>query len=676
MKDAPFEVTTSITRKLKSAMIAFAFFFLLFAIGIFLSSLGNFSGIQEIHSANVVSNLILRAIDGIETSNQNLSTVQSYKNLSDAQYSFKESQKLVRDAVSKAIAISEENKTVKDLLTRGLESIELYEESSKSIFTSAKKMGSELIVTKQFIMDSQEYLRKAHIAVQQNSDDTFKALYDNRYWPFVVAFFLSAIFFLFVVTFGFSISNKISRSIKNLSRAANKVAEGNFTYQAPIYEHDELGSLTYTFNKMVSSIHVGRSELNSTLDRIRKLQGITEKFSEALTADQVMEVSLNESFDAAQADSGVFSILRKDKEIVEIQRSVGIPESILKEWSSFPISIKGPLAEVIRLHKPMFFKSPDDFIKTYPELNDILDRMDVQALAFLPLIIGSECIGAISFNFRHHHPFSQADQDFFMAIANQCAQALHRSQLFDETREAVAVRDEFLSIASHELKTPLTPLKLQLQLLSRQIMKGEKEIPQAKILKMMNNFDLQLNRLSKLIEDLLDVSRITTGRLSLNLEKFNLAGMIYDVMAQYGHQLKQAIIKVHISSDKDIEGMFDRMRLEQVLINLLVNAAKYAPGKPIHVGLEKNNNLAVIRVTDQGPGIAPDDQERIFKRFERVKGSENIGGLGLGLYISSQIIKAHNGIIRVESEPGKGASFIIEIPIIENQNVERNVSSA
>jgi signal transduction histidine kinase len=324
----------------------------------------------------------------------------------------------------------------------------------------------------------------------------------------------------------------------------------------------------------------------------------------------------------------------------------------------------------------MFFKSPAEFLETYPELNVTLDQMDVQALAFLPLIIGSECIGAISFNFRHHHPFSQADQDFFMAIANQCAQALHRSRLFDETREAVAVRDEFLSIASHELKTPLTPLKLQLQLLSRQMTRGEKEIPHAKLLKMTNNFDLQLKRLSKLIEDLLDVSRITTGKLSLNLEKFNLAEMIYDVMGQYGQQLKQAIVKVHISSNKDIEGMFDRMRLEQVLINLLINAAKYAPGKPIHVVLEKNNNLAVIRVTDQGPGIAPDDQERIFKRFERVKGSENIGGLGLGLYISSQIIKAHNGIIRVESEPGKGASFIIELPIIENQNVERNVSSA
>lgn len=676
MKDTPFEVKTSITRKLKAAMIAFAFFFLVFAIGIFLSSLGNFSGIQEIHSANVVSNLILRAIDGIETSNQNLSAIQSYKNLSDAQFSFIESQKLVRAAVSRAITISEENKTVKELLIRGLESIQLYEESSKNIFTSTKKMGSELIVTKQFIMDSQEYLRKAHIAVQQSSDDTFKALYDNRYWPFVVAIFLSVIFFSFVVTFGFSISNKISHSIKNLSLAANKVTEGDFTYQAPIYEHDELGNLTYTFNKMVSSIHVGRSELNSTLDRIRKLQGITERFSEALTADQVMEVSLNESFDAAKADSGVFAILKKGKEIVEIKRSVGLPDSILRDWSSFPLSLKGPFTEVIRYHKPMFFQSPDEFLGTYPELNVILNTMNVQALAFLPLIIGSECIGAISFNYRHHHLFNQADQDFFMAIANQCAQALHRSQLFDETREAVAARDEFLSIASHELKTPLTPLKLQLQLLSRQITKGEKEVPHAKLLKMMDNFDLQLNRLSKLIEDLLDVSRITTGRLSLNLEKFNLAGMIYDVMAQYGHQLKQAIIKVHISSEKDIVGMFDRMRLEQVVINLLINAAKYAPGKPIHVSLEKNNDVAIIRVKDQGPGIAPDDQERIFKRFERVKGSENIGGLGLGLYISSQIIKAHNGIIRVESEVGKGSSFIIELPIVENQYVERNVSSA
>lgn len=664
MSETQFEVTQSITRRLKAVMIAIAIFFVLGAVGIFLSSLGNFSGFQNIYSVNIVASQVSLAIEGLETSNQTIADMEESKNLKDVQFAFNESQKLVKEAILGAIRAGEDNSKVKRILEKGLESILLYEESANELFSVKRKdFSGQTIVMNQYAMDSKEYLRKAQIALRQTTDDIFDRLYANRYWPLVVGFTLSAIFFLFVVTFGFSISNKIYHSISNLTFAALKVSEGDLTYQAPIRESDELGQLTDTFNKMVNSLHSGRIELDSTIERIRRLQRITARFSEALTADHVMEISLAEGLDAVNASSGIFAVLNKERDLIEIHRYAGIPHEVLKRWRSFPLTKVTPLSDVIRYHKPLYFENQMECFKRYPHLRDEAHGDQSLAVAFLPLVVSSECIGAISINFNYGREFSQADKDFLVALSNQCAQALHRSQLYDETREAVAARDEFLSIASHELKTPLTPLKLQLQLLSRQIKKGEQEISHEKLLNIMQNFDKQLGRLSKLIEDLLDVSRITSGKLSLNLEEFNLAEMINDVLTQYDHQLKKAVIKVVFNSENNIVGFFDRVRLEQVLVNLLTNAVKYAPGKPVSVIVEKKNDMALITVKDQGPGIAEENQERVFKRFERVKNSENIGGLGLGLYISSQIIQAHNGQIRIESELGKGSSFIIEIPL-------------
>ena len=664
MSETQFEATQSITRRLKAVMVAIAIFFVLGAVGIFLSSFGNFSGIQNIYSVNIVASQVSQAIEGLETSRQTIADMEGAKNLKDIQFAFNESQKLVKEAVTNAIRACDDSSKAKVLLEKGLEAILLYEESANELFFEKNKdLSGQMIVMNQYDMDSKEYLLKAQIALRHTTDDIFERLYANRYWPLVVGFTLSAIFFLFVVTFGFSISNKIFHSINNLTYAALKVSQGDLTYQAPVIESDELGQLTDSFNRMISSIHSGRIELNSTIERIKRLQRITARFSEAVTADHVMEISLAEGLEAVNADSGVFAILNKDRDLIEIQRYVGIPHEALKKWRSFPLDKVTPLSDVIRYHRPLYFENLNEFIERYPHLNSEAQGEHFLAVAFLPLIVGSECIGALSINFNHSQKFNQSDREFLVALSNQCAQALHRSQLYDETREAVAARDEFLSIASHELKTPLTPLKLQLQLLSRQIKKGEKEISHEKLLGIMQNFDKQLGRLSKLIEDLLDVSRITSGKLNLNLEKFNLSDMINDVLTQYEHQLKKAVIKVIFISESNIIGFFDRMRLEQVLVNLLTNAVKYAPGKPISVIVEKRKNIALITVKDQGPGIAQENQERIFKRFERVKNSENIGGLGLGLYISSQIIQAHNGQIRIESELGKGSSFIIEIPL-------------
>lgn len=135
------------------------------------------------------------------------------------------------------------------------------------------------------------------------------------------------------------------------------------------------------------------------------------------------------------------------------------------------------------------------------------------------------------------------------------------------------------------------------------------------------------------------------------------------MLVQYGHQLQSNHEKVELDADVEVMCNVDPLRIEQVIVNLLSNAVKYAPSKTIRISLLKQDDVAKICIKDQGPGIDPEHHERIFQRFERVKDNDNIGGLGLGLYISRQIIEAHNGKIYVESTPGSGSNFIIELPV-------------
>jgi PAS domain S-box-containing protein len=238
----------------------------------------------------------------------------------------------------------------------------------------------------------------------------------------------------------------------------------------------------------------------------------------------------------------------------------------------------------------------------------------------------------------------------------------HLKRVEAALRESVAVRDEFLSIASHELRTPITPLKLQVQQFWRMIEKGT-ALDAERLKKFINMWNKQLDRLSSLIDDLLDVSRITGGRLSMHVEEVDLTQLISEIIERYQEQATRCNCELIASLPSKLTGTLDRTRIEQVLINLITNALKYAAGKPIYISLSTRDKKAFLSVKDEGSGISGVEQGRIFERFERGGASDSVGGLGLGLYISRKIIEAHGGAIRVESELGKGANFIVELPL-------------
>ena len=231
--------------------------------------------------------------------------------------------------------------------------------------------------------------------------------------------------------------------------------------------------------------------------------------------------------------------------------------------------------------------------------------------------------------------------------------------------EAVRARDEFISIASHELKTPLTPLKLQLQGLLRSAQRAQAgEVPMERVTHGMRNFERLVTRVGQLVENMLDVSRITSGRLVLEVDEVPVRALLEEVAHRLEHQLAEAGCPIRVECEHEGTVQGDRLRLGQVLENLVGNAAKYAPGGLVTLRARTDAGALLLEVEDRGQGIAPEDQQRIFARFERaVRDARHIGGLGLGLYIAREIVRAHGGDISVASEVGRGATFRVALPL-------------
>jgi signal transduction histidine kinase len=241
--------------------------------------------------------------------------------------------------------------------------------------------------------------------------------------------------------------------------------------------------------------------------------------------------------------------------------------------------------------------------------------------------------------------------------------------------KAVSIRDEFLSVASHELRTPITSLNLQTQILQRLIRKSGESSEQARISKHLEAMNGQVKKLTSLVDDLLDVTRIANGKLILAPEKFDLSDLVRNIYYSMQEQFVNAKCHVDIVAENAAFGSWDRQKIEQVVVNLLTNACKYGRGKPIQIFVLRNKGMARLIVKDSGIGISEEYQTRIFDRFERAVRGSAFSGLGLGLFISKQIVTAHSGEISVHSQEGVGSTFTVDLPLTEaNEMTETGVS--
>jgi PAS domain S-box-containing protein len=256
-------------------------------------------------------------------------------------------------------------------------------------------------------------------------------------------------------------------------------------------------------------------------------------------------------------------------------------------------------------------------------------------------------------------------------ITDRKAIELERARLLDELRDAVRARDDFLSIATHELHTPITPLRLQSAGLVA-VLRGPKAgaLDRERIIERLARIDAAAERLQRMIDRLLDVSRVTLGRMKLDIEEVDLVELARDVCSRLGPEAERAATPISLHTDGPVVGRWDRLRIEQVVMNLVSNAIKYGEAKPITVTVSPHDRAAHLVVRDHGLGIAKESQERIFERFERIAPvRHHASGFGLGLWIARQIVEAHGGTITVDSRPGEGSAFTVDLPVARHGEI-------
>jgi signal transduction histidine kinase len=288
----------------------------------------------------------------------------------------------------------------------------------------------------------------------------------------------------------------------------------------------------------------------------------------------------------------------------------------------------------------------------------------------LPLSVRQRCLGALVLVcFDSERRYSTEDRSLAEELARRGALAIENARLYEEAREAIRIRDVFLSVASHELKTPLTTIKGYTQILSRQLGNAGEGATRAN--GTIARLTSEVSRFEHLVHDLLDLSHIQQGQLRLHPELFDLTEVAKDVFSRF--QSLNGISSLHsfvFRGQAPVYGVWDRNRIDQVLTNLITNALKYSPvGGVIAVEVRAAGCCAELVVEDRGIGMSQEDQATIFQPFARGREAQlRVGGSGLGLYITEQIITTHQGTISVESELGKGSKFTARLPMGSNHD--------
>ena len=330
----------------------------------------------------------------------------------------------------------------------------------------------------------------------------------------------------------------------------------------------------------------------------------------------------------------------------------------------------GPLLDAMHSGEPLLFADfrAETWRHLSPEAEPMLRPWGWEAcsVVVVPLrshegVLGLLTLGACTPPQRR---YGAEDVAMGQELAYRVSTALEGARLFQDSLRAVRLRDEFLAVASHELKTPLTPLRLHLQGLRRVVEGGRGQPVEAeRVLRVVRGCEAQVRKLAGLVNDLLDVSRLAKGRLPLHLEPVDLLAVTRDVVEQLAPEAAGAGCRVEVREGPPVVGRWDRVRLEQVVTNLLTNALKYGARKPIVLRVWGEGGVARLLVRDEGIGIEPEHRARIFGKFERAVSDRHYGGLGLGLHITQRIVHALGGDILLESEPGRGASFTVVLPL-------------
>lgn len=377
-------------------------------------------------------------------------------------------------------------------------------------------------------------------------------------------------------------------------------------------------------------------------------RAIVGELGELCVVDLVGEHGAIQRAAAAHVDAA------KDKELRDLD-GIHRPSRDAREPAELAVQTRAPV--VTDLASPPQQVAASSFVA-------IARALGVTTAISVPLVSNDTVVGVL--NLASRRAYHALEIQVVEELARRIAMAIDNALLYERAQRAIQIRDEFLSIASHELKTPL--MSLQLQLESIDLLRAAKPhatISDDKVVNKLRVLDRQVGRLTALIHNLLNVTRIISGRFELRPERLPIADLVDSVIDQMHDWIERSRCRVSVEIEPGLEGTWDRTYLEMIVTNLLANAIKYGAGAAVEVVARRASGTMVLSVRDHGIGLTPEQRARIFDRFERAVPPEHYGGLGLGLWIVQQIVTAHGGTVLVDSTPGSGSTFTVRLPIGE-----------
>lgn len=437
------------------------------------------------------------------------------------------------------------------------------------------------------------------------------------------------------------------------------------------YTNHDLALLAEVAERCAVAVERARlfSEMQARANRLASLAEIARRISAALDQDELFHTCYEQVRKVMPAEAFFVALYEAATSTLRYEFLVDLDVTYAKR--SEPAGA-GLTSYVIRAREPLMIGDREQLPVT-PEAFGEQAQLS-QSVLIVPLIFEGTVLGAISAQSYTPHAYTAADLSLLVTIANQTAVAVRNAQLYQSERAAQQAKDEFLSLVSHELRTPLTTVKGAAQVMQRRIVRafsaGQVKTPEDQAarqqdLRQLASIVSQADRLNALVNDLLDLSRLQSGRFEFHPDTADLAAVVRQIVeACRPLSSKHRLV---VDGPSTMPGTFDRLRVEQVLTNLIGNAIKYSPGdSDVRVRLTlREPRVALVEVSDEGPGLKPEEQGHLFQQFYRgsaVRDNPRTG-LGLGLYISRQIVEWHGGDIWVESAPGKGSSFQFTLPL-------------
>jgi len=397
--------------------------------------------------------------------------------------------------------------------------------------------------------------------------------------------------------------------------------------------------------------------IQQTAERLKILNDIGKNISKKLNVKIILQNVTDATTKITGATFGIFlyNKIGEKGESSLLAAFSGIPKEVYRK---FAIPSNATDFQSLFNDKRVIRVSDLTQDSRYDILHFGMQEEELSLVSYLavPVISSSDkIIGALLFGHSEPGVFKEDHEALVVSIVSQTSVALENSMLFEEIKTLSAKKDEFIALASHELKTPLTTIKGYLQILGRNI---QDQLAKTFIQKSIT----QAEKLNALVSDLFDISRIEGGKLHFDFEVFELKDLLIDVIETFHHNIAtHSIVFEDQSKDTSIEA--DKQRVEQVLINLISNAIKYSPqADKVFVKLIDSEETLAVKIMDRGLGLTKDQQGQIFTRFYRAENNSGISGLGLGLYLTKEIIDRHDGSIAVNSELGKGSEFIVTLP--------------